>query len=106
MGHVPQETPFDARPQIRLPDLRYSLDRPLNKFWNLNEARLSRLAVHDNDDKVVHRARALEAHGQARARCRCNACLYARVSAERVLLPQDGVCICPTISHVAVDARL
>ena len=89
MGHVPQETPFDARPQIRLPDLRNPRDRPLYKFWNLNEARLSRLAVHDNDDKVVHGARALEAHGQARARCRCNARLYARVGAERVLLPQN-----------------
>ena len=77
MGHVPQKTPLDARPQIRLLDFRYPLNRPLNKLWNLYEACLSRLASHDYDDKIVHEARALEADSKARASRRCNARFYA-----------------------------
>ena len=59
--HVAQEAPLYPRPEVRLLDLDYPGDSPLDQLRNLNPAGFERLAVHDDHNEVVNAAAAFEA---------------------------------------------
>ena len=97
--HVPKQSPFNARPQIRILHFIYTVHRPPHQLWNLNKAGLAALAVHDHDNEVKGSAATLEADRETGARRRRYPGLDAGEGAHCVVRPEHVVGIFP---HVVV----
>lgn len=77
VGHISQKPSLYPRSQVRLLNFLNTVHRPSYKLWNLNKARLSRLAVHDDDDEIVDTTPTFKTDRQARPCRRCHSRLDA-----------------------------